>query len=229
MAGSNAGHFFVPTCRPTPAKSGHNSRTQRMWAELGGLPGVPSAPVVGVLGWKAPRFRFSANLPITYLRAIRYWGGETRRAVKAMSIHTETEELPRESQRGCSQRAGVEPIVLDCDHVLNHAGGDPELLIQLCYNFLHELPLRVEQLQHAIVARDYHRAGRALLQLQSCILVFGVGHASCTAEKLELALREHRYRRAKSEWDRLQLQLRDLVPQVQRLILEMVTPRTPVQ
>lgn len=132
-----------------------------------------------------------------------------------MSIHTEIEAST--------------PVILDCDHALNHAGGDPELLILLCYTFLNELPLRIEQLQHAIIQRDYHRAGRALLQLRGCIMVFGVGHASCTAEKLELALRERRYRLAKGDWERLQFQLRHLVPQVQRLILEMVIPRTPVQ
>ena len=159
-----------------------------------------------------------------------------------MSIHTENEELERGPRRDNIQRAGVErnpqrdtqhaaaePIVLDSGQVLNHAGGDPELLIQLCYKFLDELPVRVEQFQHAIAQHDFHRAGLALLHLQSCIMVFGVGRASCTAEKLELALRERRYRPATREWDCLQLQLRELVPQVQRLILEIFKPRTPVQ
>jgi hypothetical protein len=146
---------------------------------------------------------------------------------KFMSTQSETQEL--HPQRATTQPAGAEPIVLDCDHILNHAGGDPELLIQLCYSFLNELPVHIEQFQYAIIQRDYQRAGCALLQLQGCIMVFGIGHASCTAERLEFALRERRYRPAKAQWDRLQLQLRQLVPQVQRLILEMVTPRTPVQ
>ena len=132
-----------------------------------------------------------------------------------MSIHTEIEAL--------------QPIVLDCDHALTYVGGDPELLVQLCYNFLNELPVCVEQMQRPMAGRDYHRAGRALLQLQSCIVIFGAGHASRTAEQLKLALRERSFRPARREWSRLQLQLRDLVPQVQRLILEMATPRTAVQ
>jgi len=120
-------------------------------------------------------------------------------------------------------------IVLDCDHALNHAGGDPELLMQLCRTFLTELPWCIERLGCAIAARDHQLAGRALLQLQGCIMVFGSGHAAVTAEILETALRNRRSRQVKSEWARLQTQLQHLVPQVQRLMLEMSTPRTLVQ
>jgi hypothetical protein len=123
----------------------------------------------------------------------------------------------------------LQPVLLDCDYALNHAGGDPELLIQLCYNFLGLLPVRMEQMHYAVAKHDYHRAGRALLLLQSCILVFGAGHASFTAEKVELALRERHYQRMKSEWMLLEAQLQLLVPQVQCLILEMATPSSAVQ
>ncbi len=120
-------------------------------------------------------------------------------------------------------------ILLDCDHALNHAGGDPELLMQLCRRFLSELPWCIELLGSAIAARDHQLAGRALLQLQSCILVFGSGHAAVTAEILESAIRNRRSRRVQGEWARLKAQLQHLVPQVQRLMLEMSTPRTLVQ
>lgn len=120
-------------------------------------------------------------------------------------------------------------IALDCDYALNHAGGDPELLMQLCRAFLGELPWCVERLGCAIAARDHQFAGRALLQLQSCIMVFGSGHAAVTAEILENAIRNRRSRQVQSEWKRLQAQLQHLVPQVQCLMLEMSTPLTLVQ
>jgi hypothetical protein len=120
-------------------------------------------------------------------------------------------------------------IALDCDYVLNHAGGDPELLMQLCRTFLDELPLRMVQLHSAIAGGDLHRGGCALLQLQSCIMVFGSGNASVTAERLENAIRDRRFRQVKRQWARLEVQLRHLVPQVQRLMLEIAIPRTPVQ
>jgi HPt (histidine-containing phosphotransfer) domain-containing protein len=120
-------------------------------------------------------------------------------------------------------------ITLDCDHALNHAGGDPELLMHLCRTFLDELPFRIEQLRCAIAGHNHHLAGRALLQLQSCILVFGAGHASLTAKILENAIRDRRSRLVRREWKRLEAQLQHLVPQVQRLMLEMANPTTPVQ
>jgi hypothetical protein len=120
-------------------------------------------------------------------------------------------------------------ISLDCDHALNHAGGDPELLMQLCRTFLCDLPWCIERLDCVIAVRDQQLAGRALLQLQSCILVFGRGHASVTAEILENAIRHRRSRQVRGEWARLQAQLQHLVPQVLRLMLEMSTPRTLVQ
>jgi hypothetical protein len=146
-----------------------------------------------------------------------------------MTISIQSESLQRDPQRACSRHAGMEPVVLDCDHALHHAGGDPELLVQLCYAFLAELPLRMEELHCAIGRRDYFLAGRALLRLQSCIVVFGAGHACLTAESLELAIRHRRFHPMRSEWKRLRAQLQLLVPQVQLLMLEMVTPRTLVQ
>ena len=132
-----------------------------------------------------------------------------------MTIHTEAASHPF--------------ISLDCDHALTHAGGDPELLMQLCRTFLCDLPWCIQRLDGAIAARDHQLAGRALLQLQSCIMVFGAGHAAITAEMLENAMRNRRVRQVRGEWTRLQAQLRQLVPQVQLLMLEMSTPRTLVQ
>ncbi|MGC2209844.1 MAG: Hpt domain-containing protein [Candidatus Korobacteraceae bacterium] len=132
-----------------------------------------------------------------------------------MTIHTEA--------------ASPSFTALDCDHALNHAGGDPELLMQLCRAFLSELPWCIEQMDRALAARNHQLAGRALLQLQSCIMVFGAGHAAVTAEILENAIRNRRVRQVRSEWTRLQAQLQQLVPQVQRLMLEMSTPRTLIQ
>ena len=120
-------------------------------------------------------------------------------------------------------------IALDCDHALNHAGGDPELLMQLCRTFLSEIPWCIERLGSAIAARDHQLAGRALLQLQRCILVFGSGHAAVTADILETAIRNRRSRQVQGEWTRLKAQLQHLVPQVQSLMLEMSTPRTRIQ
>jgi hypothetical protein len=120
-------------------------------------------------------------------------------------------------------------ITLNSGYALDHAGGDPKLLIQLCHAFLAELPVRVQQVDCAIQSRDPQLAIWALLQLQNCILVFGAGHASDTAEALESAIRHRRSRHVQREWARLEGQLRHLVPQVQFLILEMVAPTTAVQ
>ena len=119
--------------------------------------------------------------------------------------------------------------VLDCDHALNHAGGDPELLMQLCRTFLSELPWCIQRLNCALAARDHQLAAHALLQLQSCITVFGAGHAAITAALLENAIRNRRLRQMRGAWKHLQAQLQQLVPQVQRLMLEMSTPRTLIQ
>jgi hypothetical protein len=65
--------------------------------------------------------------------------------------------------------------------------------------------------------------------LQSCIMVFGSGHASVTAERLENAIRDRRSRQVQRGWARLEVQLRHFVPQIQCLMLEIAIPRTPVQ
>ncbi len=123
----------------------------------------------------------------------------------------------------------MEDVTLDCDHVLTHAGGDPELLMQLCNVFLHELPLCLDSLHSAIKLRHQLSTERALQQLRNCLILFGSGPVSCTAETLEAAIRTGRARRVQQEWKRLECQLQILVPQVQRLMLEVSTPRSPVQ
>ena len=132
-------------------------------------------------------------------------------------MHCPTESVP------------VEDITLDCDHILNHAGGDPELLMQLCGNFLHELPIHLESLRSAIKRRDHFAAGLTLQHLRNCLIVFGSGQISFMAESLEAAVHAKRIRHAQREWKRLECQLRLLVPQVQRLMLEMSAPRTLLQ
>lgn len=128
-----------------------------------------------------------------------------------------------------NESAPVELITLDCDNILTHAGGDPELLIQLCGNFLNELPMRVEALNHAIKDRNNPGLERALVQLRNCLMVFGSGEVSFTVETLQAAVCGGRSRQVKAERKRLERQLQVLVPQVQRLMLEMATPTTAVQ
>jgi hypothetical protein len=123
----------------------------------------------------------------------------------------------------------MEDVRLDCDHALTHAGGDPELLMQLCNVFLHELPICMESLRSAIKLGHEPGAERALQRLRNCLILFGSGPVSRTAETLEAAVRAKRVRRVRQEWKRLECQLQILVPQVQRLMLEISTPRSPVQ
>ena len=128
-----------------------------------------------------------------------------------------------------TESASVEDITLDCDHVLTHAGGDAEVLIQLCDKFLRELPIPVTSLSNAIKQRNNPAVGRALQQLRSCLVVFGPSQLSRTAEALAAAVHAGRNREAQREWKRLERQLQLLVPQVQCLMLEMSTPRTLLQ
>jgi hypothetical protein len=114
----------------------------------------------------------------------------------------------------------IEDVRLDCDHALTHAGGDPELLMLLCNVFLQELPLCMESLRSAIKLSQKPGAERALERLRNCLILFGSGPVSCTAETLEAAVRARRGRRVRQEWKRLECQ---------RLMLEMSTPRSPVQ
>ncbi len=127
------------------------------------------------------------------------------------------------------EAAPAEPITLDCDQVLTHAGGDPELLIQLCTIFLSELPLNMESLRSAILQRNHLATQRALLRMRTGLTIFGSGQVSPTAQRLEHAVRDRRLRQIRHEWKRLESQLQLLVPQVQRLMLEMATPRSAVQ
>lgn len=112
-----------------------------------------------------------------------------------------------------NESAPLELIALDCDHILTHAGGDPELLIQLCCIFLNELPVRIESLRSGIKDRNRSLTERALQQLRNCLMVFGAG----------------RIRQVQREWKCLDRQVQLLVPQVQRLMLEMATPKSAVQ
>jgi len=123
----------------------------------------------------------------------------------------------------------LEDVMLDCDHILTHAGGDLDLLMQLCRAFLHELPVPLESLRTAIKLRDKTGAEHALQQLRNCLILFGSGQISGTAESLEAAICANRARHIQQQWKRLEGQLQILVPQVQRLMLEVATPNTPVQ
>jgi hypothetical protein len=125
--------------------------------------------------------------------------------------------------------APLESITLDCDHVLTHAGGDPELLMRLCGVFLNELPIHLKALRSAIKDHSTLLTERALQQLRNCLLIFGSGPVSSTAESLEAAVRGGRKQQVQQEWNRLDRQIQVLVPQVQRLMLEMATPKTAVQ
>ena len=128
-----------------------------------------------------------------------------------------------------AESAPIENITLDCDNILTHAGGDTELLIHLCAAFLNELPIRMESLQTAMTHPNYLGIERALQQLRNCLTVFGSGQISFTAEALGAAIRAGKAQQMKREWKRLQRQLAYLVPQVQRLMLEMSNPGPIVQ
>jgi hypothetical protein len=128
-----------------------------------------------------------------------------------------------------SQSMTGETITLDYDHILTHAGGDPDLLMQLCAIFLNELPIHMESLCIAMKKRGTLPAQRALLRLSNCLMLFGPGPLSSTMEAMEVAIRSDRKRPLRREWLRLQLQLQNLVPQVQRLMLEVSTPKCAVQ
>jgi hypothetical protein len=123
----------------------------------------------------------------------------------------------------------IESVILDCDHILAHAGGDPVLLTQLCGTFLDELPIHIQSFEDAIKLCNRLRTGRALQQLRNCLIVFGSGSVSATADMLDTALRSGRSRQAQREWKRLHQQLQVLVPQVQKLLLEVVVPKYAVQ
>jgi hypothetical protein len=123
----------------------------------------------------------------------------------------------------------IEPITLDFDHILTHAGGDPALLMQLCSIFLNELPMRMQYLHTALKGSSNQGTGRALEQLRNCLIVFGSGPVSVTAELLEAAVRGGCAREVQRELKHLEWQLQILVPQVQRLMLEMAVPKSAVQ
>jgi HPt (histidine-containing phosphotransfer) domain-containing protein len=121
----------------------------------------------------------------------------------------------------------LESVMLDCDHVLTHTGGDPELTQQLCLVFLEEVPLRAAVLDSALQSRK--GVERAVQQLCNALVVFGAGSVSPTVASLEAALRQGNSRQLRSHWKRLQQEIMQLIPQVQRLMLEICNPRGAVQ
>ena len=125
--------------------------------------------------------------------------------------------------------ASLEPITLDCDQVMTHAGGDPELLIQLCTAFLNELPLDVELLANAIRSKDCLLANRGVRQLNHCLATLGSDQISFTLNLIDRAIQQENFREAQHEALRLEVQLESLVPQVQRLVLEVAIPKSVVQ
>ena len=118
-----------------------------------------------------------------------------------------------------------EPVILDCDHILTYAGGDYGQLVLLCANFFQELPLHTQRVQAALKQRQTMAAECAVQHLGNCLMVFGSTAIASTLEALSTGLRYNRRKQVRSEWLRLQSQLDLLVPQVQRLMLEVATPR----
>jgi hypothetical protein len=70
---------------------------------------------------------------------------------------------------------------------------------------------------------------RAVQQLRNSLEILGPGRHCYTVETLALAIRDGRSRVVRSEWRRLKRELAELVPELQRLILEVSSPRSPVQ
>lgn len=122
-----------------------------------------------------------------------------------------------------------EPVILDCDHVLTYAGGDYGQLVLLCANFLYELPIYRLRLRDALKYRQTLPAECAIQRLSNCLVVFGSSPVITTMETMATALRQGRRKQVRSEWNRLQVQLDLLVPQVQRLMLEVANPQGTVQ
>jgi hypothetical protein len=123
----------------------------------------------------------------------------------------------------------VETIILDCDHILSYAGGDSEQLVRLCANFLRELPIHMGALRIAFKHGETFAAERALRLLDNCLVVLGSGAVSATMEALQSGLRCGNTRQVRREWVRIQELLQQIVPQVQRLMLEVTSPRSAVQ
>jgi hypothetical protein len=87
----------------------------------------------------------------------------------------------------------------------------------------------MQAVRNAIRARDRKATEQAAQRLRNCLIAFGCPAVSGTAESLELAVQGERIRLVQREWKRLERQLQLLVPQVQRLMLEVATPKTAVQ
>lgn len=136
--------------------------------------------------------------------------------------------LPKPAQRPTKSEP-IEPVTIDGDHILTYAGGDSEQLILLCASFLYELPMHMLTLNNALKRSETLSAQRAVQNLSRCLIAFGSNPITLTVEALATALRYDRRKQARSEWLRLQRQLDLLVPQVQRLMLEVSSPRGSIQ
>ena len=137
--------------------------------------------------------------------------------------------MTQTSSKPAQRPAQTESITLDCDHILTYAGGDSGQLMQLCAAFLTELPMYTSEFANSFQRRETSAAERAVQNLRGCLRVFGTGPVIFTLETLGYALLGGRRAQARREWLRLQRQLRALVPQVQRLMLEISPPCGPVQ
>jgi hypothetical protein len=135
---------------------------------------------------------------------------------------------PKLSQRS-SVSQPIETITLDCEHILSCAGGEPERLIQFCSIFLSQIPMHMDSLRSALRQSETLAAERALQLLSSSLAIFGTGPISLTLEILNSALLGGRRKQVRRESLCLQRQVRILIPQVQRLMLEVSIPRTAIQ
>jgi hypothetical protein len=133
------------------------------------------------------------------------------------------------SSKAAQRPPESESVTLDCDHILTYAGGDYGQLVLLCANFLYELPIHRLRLSNALARRETMAAECAVQHLSNCLIVFGSNPMVTTMETLTAALRLGRRKQARTEWLRLQTQLDVLVPQVQRLMLEVASPQGTVQ
>jgi HPt (histidine-containing phosphotransfer) domain-containing protein len=132
-------------------------------------------------------------------------------------------ETPKPERR-FAEDDSAEPLTLDCDHILTCAGGDSDQIAQLCAIFLSDLPVHLESLRAAIKASDNHAAGSAVRNLRNCLTVFGAGPLTVTLDGLDAMLRSGSRSHLRRDFAQLQSQIVVLVPQVQRLFLEVARP-----
>jgi hypothetical protein len=146
-----------------------------------------------------------------------------------LSLDSLMNQMQPKPETLCQGNDALENITLDGDHVLSYTGGDTGQLILLCANLLLELPIFMERLTVNIRQREHISAAGNAQRLGTSLLVFGSEAITGTLAALETSLRCGRRRQALIEWRRLQRQLDSLVPQVQRLMLEVASPRCRIQ